>query len=73
MTEPTPTVKLRLLHPERDADIGLPKYMTPQSAGMDLCAAVGADCQLAPGEIALIPTGFAMALAPWVRSPDPSP
>ncbi|MBI9081976.1 MAG: dUTP diphosphatase [Desulfobacterales bacterium] len=62
MTEPAPTVKLHRLRPECDADIDLPRYMTPQSAGMDLCAAVEADWQLAPGEIALIPTGFAMAL-----------
>jgi len=36
--------------------------MTPYSAGMDLCAAVSEPATLAPGEIALIPTGFAVAL-----------
>ena len=62
MIEPYPTVKLHRLRPACDADIDLPRYMTPQSAGMDICAAVAVACHMAPGEIALIPTGFAMAL-----------
>jgi dUTP pyrophosphatase len=36
--------------------------MTPHSAGMDVCAAVDIPVILKPGDIALIPTGFAMAL-----------
>ena len=36
--------------------------MTPHSAGMDICAAVSEPLILAPGDIALIPTGFAIAL-----------
>ena len=36
--------------------------MTPQSAGMDICAAVTKDVLLEKGEIAMLPTGFAMAL-----------
>ena len=38
--------------------------MTPQSAGMDICAAIVEDQLLDKGEIALLPTGFAMALPP---------
>ncbi len=38
--------------------------MTPQSAGMDICAAVTEDVLLEKGEIAMLPTGFAMALPP---------
>jgi len=38
--------------------------MTPQSAGMDICAAVTEAVLLEKGEIALLPTGFAMALPP---------
>ena len=45
-----------------DADIPLPRYMTPHSAGLDICAAVDDPIHIAPGDIALIPTGFAMAL-----------
>jgi dUTP pyrophosphatase len=36
--------------------------MTPQSAGMDICAAISETQLLEKGEIALLPTGFAMAL-----------
>jgi dUTP pyrophosphatase len=36
--------------------------MTPHSAGMDIYAAVKKDTVLEKGEIALIPTGFAMAI-----------
>jgi dUTP pyrophosphatase len=57
-----PILKFRRLNPERDADIPLPCYMTVQAAGMDLCAALEKTLVLAPGQIALIPTGFAMAL-----------
>jgi dUTP pyrophosphatase len=38
--------------------------MTPQAAGMDICAALEKAVRLEPGSIFLIPTGFAMALPP---------
>lgn len=59
-----PVVKLKRLHPQKDQDIPLPRYMTPQAAGMDICAAVEDTLTLATGAIALVPTGFAMALPP---------
>lgn len=40
----------------------LPQYMTPQAAGMDLCAALASPICLRPGERQLIPTGLAMAI-----------
>ncbi len=43
-------------------DLPLPRRATPGSAGYDLCAAVDATLELAPGERALVPTGFAIAL-----------
>ncbi len=43
-------------------EIPLPAYATEGSAGMDLCAAIAADLTLRPGETALVPTGFAIAL-----------
>jgi dUTP pyrophosphatase len=55
-------IKIHRLNPEKDADLPLPCYMTPQSAGMDLRAAVDSERILAPGQIALIPTGMAMAI-----------
>ena len=47
-------------------DLPLPSYETPQSAGMDLRAALPEDrhIDLLPGRRALIPTGIAIALPP---------
>jgi len=47
-----PTIQFLRLRPQEDA----------QAAGMDVCAAVRKDLLLYRNEIALIPTGFAMAL-----------
>jgi dUTP pyrophosphatase len=58
----SPVIKILRLRPDTDSDIPLPRYMTSQSAGMDLCAAVKEDLVLNKGEITLIPTGFAIAL-----------
>jgi dUTP pyrophosphatase len=55
-------IRFKRLHPERDHDIPLPRYMTAHAAGMDVCAAIQAEVVLAPGRIALVPTGFAMSL-----------
>lgn len=58
----SPSIAFRRLNPEKDQDIPLPRYMTPQSAGMDIHAALDTELVLRPGCIALVPTGFAMAL-----------
>jgi len=58
----TPTIKILRLRPESDADIPLPRYMTPRAAAMDIYAAIEKDLVLEAGKIALIPTGFAMAI-----------
>ena len=44
------------------ADLPLPEYATPDSAGVDLLAAVSEDVSLGPGERTLIPTGIALSL-----------
>ena len=44
------------------AGLPLPDHATPQSAGLDLLAAVAEPVTLAPGERLLIPTGLRMAL-----------
>jgi dUTP pyrophosphatase len=49
----------RLAH---GADLPLPGYATPGSAGVDLLAAVAADLAIACGGRALVPTGIAIAL-----------
>lgn len=47
---------------ENGRGLSLPGYATEQSAGMDLFAAIDAPMILAPGQIALAPTGIAIAL-----------
>lgn len=44
------------------ADLPLPRYQTPGSAGLDLLAAVAEPVTLPPGGRALIPAGIAIAL-----------
>jgi len=44
------------------AGLPLPDYATPDSAGMDLLAAVDDVLSLAPGQRGLVPTGLAIAL-----------
>jgi dUTP pyrophosphatase len=51
----------RLPHGE---GLALPGYATPDSAGMDLLAAVALPVTLAPGERRLVPTGLALQLPP---------
>jgi dUTP pyrophosphatase len=58
----TPSIDFLRLNPQKDKDLPLPRYMTANSAGMDICAAIEDDLVLAPGCIGLVPTGFAMAL-----------
>ncbi|GAB4451893.1 MAG: dUTP diphosphatase [Armatimonadaceae bacterium] len=45
-------------------DLPLPAYQTPDSAGMDLYAAVAEPVTLKPGERQAVPTGIAMAIPP---------
>jgi dUTP pyrophosphatase len=59
-----PVIQLKRLHPEKNHDIPLPRYMTAQAAGMDICAGIDDTLTLERGAIALVPTGFAMALPP---------
>ena len=62
MKDRPPSIRFRRLRPDVDADIPLPRYMTSQASGMDVFAAVIDSVILEPGQIDLIPTGFAMAL-----------
>lgn len=62
MTHATLNVALCAL--DHAAGLPLPAYATAGSAGMDLCAAIGAGqpMTLQPGERALVPTGLTIAL-----------
>lgn len=57
-------VQVTWLIPKDQRDLPLPGYETSGSAGMDVCAAVTGDVVIAPGAIALIPTGLALAIPP---------
>ena len=57
-----PVLQFRRLRPQKDSDIPLPRYMTPGSSGMDISAAVTDDVTVLPGDIAMVPTGFAVAI-----------
>ena len=43
-------------------DLPLPAYASAAAAGMDVAAALAAPLTLAPGAIALVPTGFTVAI-----------
>ena len=60
MSAATPTLRVKKLS-ERAT---VPAYQTEGAAGMDLCACLAADesVTLAPGQIALVPTGLAVAI-----------
>lgn len=55
-------VKIKRL--ENGRGVPLPVKMTEHAAGFDLHAAVDEPVKLAPGDIRLVPCGFAMALPP---------
>jgi len=56
------TVLFRWLNPEESADLDLPAYASDLASGMDVAAAIDTDLTVQPGEIVLVPTGFAVAL-----------
>lgn len=58
------TLSLRWLDPEQSADLPLPTYHSALAAGMDVASAVREPLHLAPGDIYMVPTGFAVAIPP---------
>jgi dUTP pyrophosphatase len=58
MRRMTPRVLVKKLRP----DAIVPRYMTEDAAGMDLCAALDAPVTIAPGKRAAIATGIAVAI-----------
>ncbi len=40
---PSPSIELLRLDPDNNQDIPLPRYMTAQSSGMDICAVLNDD------------------------------
>lgn len=60
--EKTPQVAVDITRLAHGADLPLPHYATPDSAGMDLLSAEDTDVTLDPGARAMIATGIAIAL-----------
>ena len=59
---PARPIPIRIKRSADCADVPLPTKMTEHAAGFDIAAAVPAKLTLKPGDIRLIPCGFAMAV-----------
>jgi dUTP pyrophosphatase len=55
-------LELKKVRPLEDADLPVPAWQTAGASGLDLAAGVPEPLTLAPGDIALVPTGWAVAL-----------
>ena len=55
-------LEFKRIRPVEDADLPVPDWQTAGAAGLDLAAGVREPLTLAPGGIALVPTGWAVAL-----------
>jgi dUTP diphosphatase len=62
MQTDTQTIPVPIMRFPGNEDVPLPDYQSKHAAGMDLHAAVEQTVTLPPGEIRLIPCGFAMAV-----------
>ena len=60
--EEGPRLLVKRLHPERDHDLPLPRYMTKGAAGMDVVAAPVEPIVLDRGSRVLVPTGLALEI-----------
>lgn len=50
------------LDQDRNGDLPLPAYHSEHASGMDIAAAVDGPLVIEPGEIKMVPTGFAVAI-----------
>lgn len=55
-------VSICWLEKRAQTDLSLPAYQTPGASGLDIRAAVVEEVRLDPGDIFLVPTGFALAI-----------
>ncbi|MDX8412507.1 MAG: dUTP diphosphatase [Mariprofundales bacterium] len=62
------TVTIQITQLDHAADMPLPAYGSSHAAGADIRAAVADDVVINPGERALIPGGFAMALPDYMEA-----
>ncbi len=64
MESTTERVEIQVKRLPGSEDLPLPRYMSNGASGMDLCAAVSESTEIAPGGVALVPTGLAVAIPP---------
>ena len=57
-----PNLEIEIQRLPGGADLPLPSYQSKDAVGMDLHAAVSGDTTVAPGAVAAIPCGFALAV-----------
>ena len=57
-------VEFTWLESDKTQDLNLPTYQSELASGMDVAAAVEEPVTIEPGDIKLIPSGFAVALPP---------
>lgn len=55
-------LEFKRVRPDEDGDLPVPAWQTAGAAGLDLAAGVRDPLTLAPGAIALVPTGWAAAI-----------
>jgi dUTP pyrophosphatase len=55
-------LEFKRVRPQEDGDLPVPAWKTAGAAGLDLAAGVREPLTLAPGAIALVPTGWALAI-----------
>ncbi|MEM6258725.1 MAG: dUTP diphosphatase [Planctomycetota bacterium] len=61
-TDTTNVVPCQIKRLDGNTDSPLPAYQSEHAAGMDVHAFLGEDATIEPGKIAMIPTGFAIAV-----------
>lgn len=59
-----PVIKVKWLDSEGRRDMRIPAYGTAGASGMDVRAALDRDIAVEPGDIVLVPTGFAVEIPP---------
>lgn len=55
-------LEFKRVRPELDGDLPVPGWQTAGASGLDLAAGISESLTLAPGAIALVPTGWAIAI-----------
>lgn len=55
-------IKFKWLSREASRDMNIPAYGSAEASGMDVCAALVGETTVSPGDIVLVPTGFALEI-----------